>query len=212
MNEEPILPRSKKRVDPVPEVNGENGKAKVEVTQEDTKCAREETDQNAIPLPGPSHRQSTAASQSHTDDHQEYDFLTISASSDANQSVASMSHSTQPSINLETDELLIPQTLTSLNRDEHRLTATFNYSRVMRYLVLVDDVVQALDKLARGKEEVSLSREHLVDIVSLILNRREALSLGLYPLCPRKRRLCSLRAHSLRCSKRRLWPSFSNAE
>ena len=204
-NEESILPRSKKRVDPVPEFNEEDEKLEVESIQEDTK-------QKADPPPNRPHRQSTAASQSHTDDQLDYDFLTISASSDANHSVASMSHSTQPSINPETDELFIPQKLTSLNRDEHRLTPTFNYSRVVRYLVLVDDVLQALDKLAWGKGEVGLSRERLVEVVSLILNRREALSLGLYPLCPRKRRLCSLRAHSLRCSKRRLWPSFSNAE
>jgi len=30
-----------------------------------------------------------------------------------------MAPSTQPSINSESDELLIPQQLTSLNRDEH---------------------------------------------------------------------------------------------
>jgi hypothetical protein len=42
----------------------------------------------------------------------------------------------------------------------------------MRYLVLVDDVLRALDKLAREKDEVGLSRKRLMlEVVSLILNR-----------------------------------------
>jgi hypothetical protein len=86
-----------------------------------------------------------------------------------------------------TDELFISKDLGSLNRDERRLSATFNYSRIMRYLVLVDDVLKALDEPAR---EVCLSRKRLTQVVSLISNRR-GLPLGLFPLCP-LRRLCSL--------------------
>jgi hypothetical protein len=40
-----------------------------------------------------------------------------------------------------------------LNRDEHRTSATFNYSRIMRYLVLVGDILRALDKSAHQREE-----------------------------------------------------------
>ena len=157
-------------------------------------------------------RQSTAASESYTDDQLDSNLLTISANSGANQGVASMRYSTHPPVNTEWDGLFFLPKPTSLNRDEHRLTATFNYSRTMRYLVLVDNVFEATERLSRETDEVGLSGKCLVEVVSLILNRREALSLGLYPLYPRKRRLCSLRAHSLRCSKRRLWPSFSSAE
>ena len=85
-----------------------------------------------------------------------------------NRSVLDVVRPTQPSSNPRMDELLIPQTPDSLNRDEHRLSATFNHSRIMRYLTLVDDVFKSLDKLAREKEVVSLLREHLVKVVSPI--------------------------------------------
>ena len=127
---------------------------------------------------------------------------------DVSQSAPDTASTTQPSSNPRMDELLVLQKVTWLNRDEHRLSATFNHSRIMRYLTLVDDVFRALDKLAREKEEVSLSREHLVEVVSLILNRRGP-PLVIFPLSPRR---LSLRAHSPRCSKRRLWPSFSSSE
>jgi len=42
--------------------------------------------------------------------------------------------------------------LRTLHRDELRLPATFNYSRVMRYLVLVDDVFTALEE---GNKRIS---------------------------------------------------------
>ena len=179
--------------------------------QEDTKHLEEETNQGANPLLNPSHHQSVVSFQTHPESHQGHDHLTISANPDANRSSVSMARSTQPSINPETDELFIPQKLTSLNRDEHRLSATFNYSRIMRYLALVDDVLVTLDKLAREKGEVGLSKKRLTEVFSLILNRR-GLPLGSLPLCPPKRVLCSLRERSARCSTRRLWPSFSSAE
>jgi len=78
-----------------------------------------------------------------------------------------MARSTQPSINPETDELFIPQKLTSLTRDEHRLSPTFNYSRIMRYLVLVDDVLTALDKLAREKEEKRRSASGVIPTLTM---------------------------------------------
>jgi hypothetical protein len=120
----------------------------------------------------------------------------------------------QSSIHPETDRLLIPKDeFSSLNRDELRLAATFNYSRIMRYFVLVDDVLRALDKLAREKEEVGLSRQCLVlEVVSLVLNRRRDLSLRLLPALSPRGALCSLRERSSRCSTRRFSPLFSSAE
>ena len=178
----------------------------------DKKPGAEQTPEGTSLKANPTRRQSTAASESYTDDQLDSSLLTISANSGANQGVASMRYSTQPPVNTESDGLFFLPKPTSLNRDEHRLTATFNYSRTMRYLVLVDNVFEASERLSLETDEVGLSRKRLTEVVSLILNRREALSLGLYPLYPRKRMLCSLRAHSPRCPERRLWPSFSNAE
>jgi hypothetical protein len=107
-----------------------------------------------------------------------------------------------------TDELFISKDLGSLNRDERRLSATFNYSRIMRYLVLVDDILGALDELAR---EVGLSKERLIKLVSLILNRGGSLPWA-FPLWSRSRKSYSLEERSRRCSTRRLWQSFSSAE
>jgi len=57
-------------------------------------------------------------------------------------------HSIAASLNHETDRFLIPiDASDSLNRDELRLAATFNYSRVLRYFALVNDIFSALDKL-----------------------------------------------------------------
>jgi len=119
---------------------------------------------------------------------------------------------TQDEMDPETDQLLISKDLGSLNRDERRLSATFNYSRAMRYLVLVDDVLKALDKVARREHEVGISSKCLEEVVSMILNRRRSLPLETFPLCPRRRRLCSLGERSAPCSVQRLWPSFSSAE
>jgi len=121
--------------------------------QEDTKHLDEESDQETNPLPNPSHHQSAVSFQTHPESQQDHDHLSVNANPNANRSAVSMARSTQPSINPETDELFIPQKLTSLNRDEHRLSATFNYSRIIRYLALVDDVLEALDRLAQEKDE-----------------------------------------------------------
>ena len=145
--------------------------------------------QNANPRPNPSGRRDT----------------------DRVDSILVGSSFTQDEIDPETDQLLISKDLGSLNRDERRLSATFNYSRAMRYLVLVDDVLRALDKVARKEHEVGLSRKCLAEVVSLILNRR-SLPLGMFPLCPRRRRLCSPGERSTRCWAQRLWASFSSAE
>jgi len=47
-----------------------------------------------------------------------------------------------------------------------------NYTRVMGYLTLVDDVVKTLNGLVHGKAKVGLSRNRLMlEVVSLILNK-----------------------------------------
>ena len=186
---------------------------KEQSTQGNTEHLREGTDQKANPLPNPSHHQPAVFFQTHPESHQVHDYLTVSANPNAHQSVISMDRSAQNSIDPKTDKLLISQELTSLNRDEHRLTATFNYSRLIRYLVFVDDVLTALDKLALEKDEVGFSRKRLTEVVSLILNRRGSPPLGTFPLRSRgRRRLCSLGERSPRCSTRRSRPSFSSAE
>jgi len=187
----------------------------VKRTVEARREAREKTRKvTGSPEVDPSHHESTVPFETHSEGQQDHDHLTVSVNPNANRSVVSMDRSTQPSIDPETDELFIPLKRTSLNRDEHRLSATFNYSRIMRYLALVDDVLRALDRPALEKANVSLLRKCPTDVVSLILNRRGDLPLGSLPLCSRRRRirLCSLRERSLRCSTRRLWPSFSSAE
>ena len=57
--------------------------------------------------------------------------------------------------------LLIYKVKDRLNWDEHRLAATFNYSRFIRHRVLVDSVLRALDKSINKKDEVGLPRNHL---------------------------------------------------
>ena len=112
-------------------------------------------------------------------------------------------------VDIKTDQLLILKDLSSLNRDEHRPSVTFNYSRTLRYLALVDDVFRTLEKLTRGRDVVGLPRKRL-KVVSLVLVRR-GLPLGLLPLCPQGR-LCSPQERSPQCATRRLWPSFYSAE
>jgi hypothetical protein len=92
----------------------------------------------------------------------------VSADPTANPSVVTLPRSTtgqptaqnQPAYTDE-DKLFTIKDLGSLNRDELRIAATFNYSRIMRYLVLVDDILRALGKLAHARE-VGLSRNRLI--------------------------------------------------
>ena len=63
------------------------------------------------------------------------------------------------SLHPERHKLLIPFTNSGwLHRDEFRHPATFNYSRIMRYHVLVDDVFRTLDRIDLA-EEVGISRK-----------------------------------------------------
>jgi len=112
-------------------------------------------------LPGPSrHRLSAVSLQPPTESQQGHGYPSIGVNPTTNQDVASVTHSAagnsvaKNSIHPETDRLLIPMVYHNpLHRDEFRPSATFNYSRVMWYLTLVDDVWKALDRLAREKDE-----------------------------------------------------------
>lgn len=157
-----VLLRARKPVaDPAPELEviGENEKMAGEF-QEDTKSVGQETEPIPRPLPANTH-QSTVAFQSPPESQHDHDHLGIWANPTANHSAVSVARSALSSIHPETDRLLIPKELGSLNRDEYRLTATFNYSRIMRYLVLVDDVLRAVDKLIREKDKVGVFRENI---------------------------------------------------
>ena len=218
----PILKGPKKPVFELFEVSeeNENEKVKEESIQENSKPIGKETKPNANPLPNPTHHQSTVSFQLPAESQQDRGHFSASASQTASQSVINLPRSVagcsiaQSSIYPETDRLLIDihkGDFDSLNRDELRLAPMFNYSRIMRHLVLVDDVFRAFDKLTREKDEVGFSRKRLMlEVVSLILNRRGGLSMRLL-LTPRGA-LCSRRERSFRCSARRFWPSFSSAE
>ena len=87
------------------------------------------------------------------------------------QSTASTAYAPQSQYVPRSERLVTKQKVTSLNRDEHRFSATFNYSRVMRYLAFVDDILEALD-MSQREDEVGLLIKRLMAVVSLILNRR----------------------------------------
>ena len=161
-----ILKRPGESVGGFPEApeENENERMKEGSIREDIGPVGQETESVANPLPNLTHHQSTVSFQLPTESQQGHGHLAVSANPTANQSVVSLSRSDathsiaiQSSIHPETDRLLIPRNdLSSLNRDELRFAATFNYSRVMRYLSLVDDVLRTLDKLTREKDEVGL--------------------------------------------------------
>ena len=174
--------------------------------QEETGPVGQETEPMAGPLPDPTHRRSIISPLRLSAEGQRGHSHSVSANPTANQSAANLS----PPIHPETDRLLIPKDEENwLNRDGFRLSATFNYSRIMRYLVLVDDVLRALNRLTR-ETEVGISRNRLIlEVASLI--RNSSLSLKPLPLDPRGT-LCSPRERSFRCSMRRFSPLFSSAE
>ena len=137
----PILKGSKKAgTDPALNEKSEGS------IKEDVKESGEGTDTNPNLLSVPTH------------EGEHHDHLGV-AHQAASRSVQTLPRSiAQSSIHHDKDRLFNYKDVGSLNSDERRCAATFNYSRVMRYLVLVDDVLMALDRLAREKEEVGISR------------------------------------------------------
>ena len=204
-------------IDPVPEVDEESKKVEAEAIQEHAESSRQGVEPQDDPPLSPTRYKSTISQQLSPENQQYRDHLSVSANPAASRSATSVARSTgvysvtESSIHPETGDLLVPKNFDSLNRDEFRLAATFNYSRIMRYLVLVDDVFRALDKVAHERDEVGpLIRRLAFDVVSSLLNRRGGLSL-MTPLNPREA-LYFPRERSPRCSPRRFSPSFSRAE
>ena len=184
-----------------------------ESIQEDTKPFGQEAGLKHSAPPDPTDYQSTASLRLPTGSQHNHGQPCISANSIASQSTVavSMAYPAYSTTHHENGGFLIPKDdLGQLNRDERRLAATFNYSRVMRYLTLVDDIFRALDKPTREKDEVGPSRKHLIlEAVSLIFSRRGIfLAILIYLLGTP----CSLPERSRRCSKHRYSLSFSNGE
>ena len=155
-----------KIVTPTPDIGEEGEKMKVEEIQEVTKPFGQKIEGKLYPLPDSTHHQSTVSFQLPTESQHDHDRTSLSVNQTADHSAISLPNSAavhsiaaQSSIHPETDRLLIPRNdFGPVHRDEFRLAATFNYSRIMRYLVLVDDVLGALDELTRKKDGVGPSR------------------------------------------------------
>ena len=145
-------------------------RVKAEGAPKDTKPVGQESELGVNPFPNPTHPQPTISFQSPTESRLDHAQIGVSENSTANSSFVSLPRSdtirpipSQSSIHLKTDRLLIDisNNLGALNRDERRLAATFNYSRVIRHSVLVDDVLRVLDKLTRENDQVGSSRKCL---------------------------------------------------
>ena len=109
------------------------------------------------------------------------------------------------------DRLLIPiDNNCLLYGDEFRHPATFNYSRIMWYLDLVDDVFRALNRFVVASQVGSPAKCLVIELVSPVFNRKRGLS-PRSPLLPRKIPRF-LKMHSGRCSERRFSPFFSSVE
>lgn len=88
-------------------------------------------------------------------DQKELGHPSAGESQPVNQIVSVLPHSAhQGEIRSERNSLFILKDLGALNRDEHRTPATFNYSRIMRFLVLVDDVFATLNRLAHETQQM----------------------------------------------------------
>lgn len=154
--------------DPVPEVGEENEKVEVESIQEGTEPVRQKPEPQVDPFPGPARHRLVVALNSQAQSHDAHANSGVTAIQDASQNTVGVEPSgktqsiTQDSINPERDELLVRRRFDSLNWDEGRLVATFNYSRIIRYLILVDDVFRALDGLTRKRDSVGLLKNYLV--------------------------------------------------
>ena len=135
--------RSEKPVGTVPRPPEVNEEEKERAFQVDEKQAGRKIDRDTNPLPNSSHLQSVLPSRLEEDhDHPDPSVNPIQGA------ISGADYSTRGPINPENDELLVHQSSDPLNRDAFRHAATFNYSRVMRYLLLVDDVFTALDRPA----------------------------------------------------------------
>ena len=90
-------------------------------------------------------------------------------SADGDQPVEGTYYWIQPGV----DELLILKDPGPLNRDEFRRTVTYNYARVIRFLVLVEEVSRMFDQLSGEQDTVGVSKKHqTMKVFSAILSGR----------------------------------------
>ena len=116
------------------------------------------------------------------------------------------------SLQLGYDRLFIAkEEVGHLHTDEFRHPATFNYSRIMWYLVLVDDVFRALDRLVMADEVGAPGKCPMIEFVLPDFNRKRCVSLRSLPLLPQNIPRF-LREHYARCSNRSSSPFFSRSE
>ena len=194
------------------EVVEEGEKVKEGSVHEVGRHAGQEADQKADPLPnmtaGPSRL--VSEDQRNHDNLNDSETQTSSQNSPSRVRPAGVTHSW---IQLAMGELLVSKDSGSLNRDESRCAATFNYARVIRYLALVEDVSRMFDKPSQDNDAVGVSWKCQTANVGLgILSGRGGPSLGRFLCFHPQRALCSLQEHSSRCWARRFSALFYNAE
>ncbi|KAF9783795.1 hypothetical protein BJ322DRAFT_880426 [Thelephora terrestris] len=134
----------------------ESKKPSIEAPPEEPEKGKEESIRETVREVTPVNPQPTVSYQAYPEGQRGHDHLTTSGNQGADPDVLPRSVARSPA-HPERDGLLLRVHLGPLNRDERRVAATFNYSRVMRYRVLVGDVLEALEKLARdgGEDPVS---------------------------------------------------------
>ena len=164
---------------------------------------------STTPLPAPDENQQDH-SRLYTSGIQTAQRSTASAvrSTEAPQSPAAVSVA---SLKHECDRLLIPKEKGSLHSDEFRHPATFNYSRIMWYLVFVDDVFRALDRLAIADEVGTPGKCPMKKFFLPVFNRKSGLSTRSPPFLSRNIPRF-LREYSGRCSERPFSPFSSRSE
>lgn len=187
-------------------------------TREELRSAIGHANQNQVkesdPLPDTTHHQFTDSSQLPAEDPRDGPSTSANPTPDHNSASLPLLADTHPAAAQSANDteqwgLLTPKMDSgSLTRDELRFGPTFNYSRIILYFALVDDVFWALEKLARDKEEVGFSRQSLIiGVISLTFCRKLISPLPLLGL----RRLSSLRECSPRCSPHQFLPLSSSA-
>ena len=177
--------------------------------QEACKHAEQEANEKADPLP------TTGSFRLVSGDQRNHNNLDDSESQTSTQNSASRARTggeTHDWIQPAVGELLIPKGPSSLNRDEPRCAAVFNYARAIRYLALVEDVSRMFDGNFQDNDTVGVLWDlQTADIILAILSRRGGLSLRF--LCFHSQgALCSPQEHSSRCSPRRCSALFYNSE
>ena len=127
-------------VDVIPGPLEVNEEEREQLIQEGERQAGWEIGQNTEPLPSPSHYQPVLPPQPSPEIEGDRDHP------DPNTNGAD--GFTRRPIDPESDELLVHRPFDPLNRDAFRHTAVFNFSRAIPYLLLVDNVFEALDGLS----------------------------------------------------------------